>query len=204
MSENFTHKQLCEKAVIWLKRPNCRQGPGCSFAFSETAPQGADEIPDAIGWKHGISTLVEVKTSRSDFFADKAKPHRVNPETGLGVYRYFFTTQGLLKIEELPPKWGLVEISNRGVIRPIVGGMLLRWREEDNWQHSINHASEIAFLARILARVENAEQYHEELKRAQSEASRFMNLYNKIHEENKKLKNREWMSHMKNLEVVSP
>ena len=62
----MTHDELCERAAIWLGSkhrcdPVFRCGASC------------DEIPDAIGWNSHHSFVVECKTSRSDFFADRWK-----------------------------------------------------------------------------------------------------------------------------------
>lgn len=81
-----------------------------------TERHGASESPDAIGWKnHGWSILVECKVSRADFLADLKKPHRVNPDGGMGQTRYFLTPPGLLKVDELPATWGLLEVRGRFV-----------------------------------------------------------------------------------------
>ena len=67
-----THDQLCQVALRWLGGTR-----RCDPVFSRIASCG--EIPDAIGWSstwkwHG-STVVECKSSRSDFYADRKK-HR--------------------------------------------------------------------------------------------------------------------------------
>ncbi len=71
------------------------------------------ELPDAIGWKRGWSILVECKVSRGDFLRDKHKVAR--QRVGMGQSRYFMTPKGLLKPEELPPGWGLLEVCGRVV-----------------------------------------------------------------------------------------
>jgi hypothetical protein len=68
-------------------------------------------MPDAIGWKQAChSVLVECKVSRSDFLADREKPFRRKPERGVGSERFCLSTPGLIKIEELPAGWGLLEL----------------------------------------------------------------------------------------------
>lgn len=66
----MTHEELCERARRWLSGTR-----RCEPVFSNIA--SCSEIPDAIGWSstwawHG-STVVECKTSRSDFYADSRK-----------------------------------------------------------------------------------------------------------------------------------
>jgi hypothetical protein len=68
-------------------------------------------MPDAIGWKRAChSVLVECKVSRSDFLADRTKPFRAKPEQGVGCERFYLVPAGLLRREELPPGWGLLEL----------------------------------------------------------------------------------------------
>jgi len=66
----MTHEQLCERARRWLSGTR-----RCDPVFSGIA--SCDEIPDAIGWssRYGWygSTVVECKTSVSDFYSDKKK-----------------------------------------------------------------------------------------------------------------------------------
>ncbi len=108
--ETAKHAQLVEKAVHWL-----RSSYKCGIVLSEQYC-ATGEIPDAIGWKGFCrSVVVECKISRNDFLADSAKPFRQRPEDGLGSERYYLAPVGLIKVEELPHGWGLVEASRTGV-----------------------------------------------------------------------------------------
>ncbi len=66
----MTHEELCERARRWLAGSR-----RCNPVFSGIA--SCDEIPDAIGWSSCYgwrgSTVVECKTSLSDFRADQRK-----------------------------------------------------------------------------------------------------------------------------------
>lgn len=66
----MTHEELCERARRWLAGTR-----RCEPVFSNAA--SCDEIPDAIGWSSHYgwrgSTVVECKTSVSDFYADRRK-----------------------------------------------------------------------------------------------------------------------------------
>jgi len=108
----MTHAQLVEKAVRWLRLYRC------GVVLSEqTCASG--EVPDAIGWKQAChSVLVECKVTRDDFLADRAKPFRQKPEKGVGNERFYLVPPGLVKVEELPAGWGLLEY-HRGRIDPI-------------------------------------------------------------------------------------
>jgi hypothetical protein len=100
----MTHSQLVERAVRWLR------GYRCGVVLSEQACVSG-EMPDAIGWKRANhSVLVECKVSRADFLVDRAKPFRVKPEKGVGSERFYLTPAGLVKVDELPAGWGLLEL----------------------------------------------------------------------------------------------
>lgn len=103
-----THADLVALAVRWLKTTR-----RCSVVLAEP-PAMRGESPDAIGWRSGFSTLVECKVSRSDFKADQKKPHRL---AGMRMARrcYYLTPPGLLRPDELPAEWGLLEARESGV-----------------------------------------------------------------------------------------
>lgn len=105
MSTKYTHAQLVKKAIGWL------WGQGCVVVISEMA--GRSQEPDAIGFCHTYSILIECKASRSDFLSDKHKCHH---RTGysMGSKRYYFTPKGLIYPDELPENWGLVEPYGNG------------------------------------------------------------------------------------------
>lgn len=67
----------------------------------------AGECPDVFGFGGCHTQLIEVKISRSDFLSDKKKYWRANPEYGLGQMRSYLCPCGVIKLEELPAKWGL-------------------------------------------------------------------------------------------------
>ena len=99
------HRRLCIMAGKWLMRRQNR--PCCTYSVVELCPQ-TGESPDAFGWNSWTSVLIEVKTSRSDFLADKKKSFRILPDEGIGEYRYYCCPAGLIKEHELPESWGLI------------------------------------------------------------------------------------------------
>jgi hypothetical protein len=102
----MTHSQLVEKAVHWLRRYRC------GVVLSEQACVSG-EMPDAIGWKRAChSVLIECKVTRTDFLADRAKPFRLTPAHGVGCERFYLVPSGLVRCEELPPGWGLLELKS--------------------------------------------------------------------------------------------
>jgi hypothetical protein len=99
----MTHAQLVDRAVRWLRSYRC------DVVLSEQACVSG-EMPDAIGWKQAShSVLVECKITRADFLADREKPFRQKPERGVGSERFYLTPPALIKLEELPTGWGLLE-----------------------------------------------------------------------------------------------
>lgn len=173
----FTHRELCNIAVKWLKLPHSRKGPGCTVAMSETKGDFNGENPDAIGFRAGVhrecSVLIECKTSRADYLADAKKPHRIDPSSGMGMYRYFMAPEGILRAEELPTAWGLIEVTAKGLIKPRTGHILMHWMDDPApWQHQHNQAAEWTLLARMLNRVGDVEVLQNRLKESTNTKAR--------------------------------
>lgn len=133
----MTHDELVRRAIAWLRSK--RHDPVLAGIAS------CDEIPDAIGWTSGHSTVVECKTSRSDFLCDKWKyvgyksnisgyvlraktPHQRDAyeKSGyvkvaiprMGMYRYFMSEPGFITpsmITAEHPDHGLLHVQKRGV-----------------------------------------------------------------------------------------
>ncbi len=98
------HKELVQRAFTYL-----RFTLGCSVVFKERVAS-MSETPDVIGFKAGFSYLVECKSSRTDFLADKKKFFRGHPEQGMGYMRYLMAPVGLLSPSEISSEWGLLEV----------------------------------------------------------------------------------------------
>ena len=111
------HGDLVVRAQRWLINSQ-----RCVLSLIERCAGGAGESPDAIGWRPDtLSILVECKVSVMDFYADRQKPWRKDPNLGVGYYRYFLTPPALIDPlrHSLPDRWGLLEVrGNR--IRMIV------------------------------------------------------------------------------------
>lgn len=100
----LTHTTLTEIAYKWaLKR--------FPVAYKEMKSI-TSEIPDVIGFRSGESIVIEVKISRGDFLRDFKKPHRLG--NALGKYRFYCCPEGLVKSEEMPENWGLIEVCPKG------------------------------------------------------------------------------------------
>ncbi len=115
MKEN-KHKELVEIAYNWVLKST-----SCGVAFKELNTLCSNgEIPDVIGfagWGHSV--VVECKTSRSDFLADKKKLFRQNPNLGMGSQRFYMCPTGIITINDLPNGWGLIYVNDKGKTRVI-------------------------------------------------------------------------------------
>ena len=144
------HQALVDIGEKWLKRQ------GFAVVATELKAFGCREQADVVGFRSTCSAVIEAKASRGDFLADMKKPERCEPARGLGVYRFFLSPPGVIDIEDLPERWGLLHaVSSRvievhrpiGNIWPPFGSE--NWRE---WQHPSNLESERAVLFSIARR----------------------------------------------------
>jgi len=106
----MNHDELVKRAEKWLK--NSKK---CGVVMIEWYG-GPRETPDAIGWygrEEGI--LIECKSSYEDFKADSRKYFRKTPGRGMGKFRYYMAPPGIIPLDELPPKWGLLEVHEKMV-----------------------------------------------------------------------------------------
>jgi hypothetical protein len=140
----MTHAQLVKKAVRWLRSYRC------GVVLSEQACVSG-EMPDAIGWKQAChSVLVECKVTRADFLADRSKPFRQKPERGVGSQRFYLTPPDLVKIDELPAGWGLLELRRGRVEMAQVSAKNLRTAIGFRYEMNLLLAS----LRRVEVRIE--------------------------------------------------
>ena len=100
--EPTLHDQLVIRAERWLK------SQGCGVVIRDPFRCVISEQPDAIGWRSGVSIMIEVKTSRSDFHADKKKSFRRFPQNGIGDWRLYMCPPKLIIPSDLPEGWGLL------------------------------------------------------------------------------------------------
>jgi len=101
--EQTDHQKLVDIAKEWLSKK-------CAVVITEMKA-GFGEVPDAIGWNWSMPIVIECKSSIADFNSDSNKPHRRNPESGLGLFRYYMAYAGVIRTNLLPPGWGLIEVS---------------------------------------------------------------------------------------------
>ena len=140
----MTHAKLVSMAVYWLRRYRC------GVVLSEQACVSG-EMPDAIGWKKAChSVLVESKVSRADFLVDRDKPFRQKSENGVGCERYYLAPQGMIRVEELPAGWGLLELRGREIEK--VKASAKNLRSAVGFQYEMNLL--LASLRRVEVRIE--------------------------------------------------
>ncbi len=143
---NFTHTGLVKIAEKWLLKR-------CGFAFSELTTF-AGEIPDSIGFRSGDTILIECKTSRADFISDKKKHFRRRPKAGVGSFRFYMCPKDLIKPEELPEKWGLLYVNDKGKVRKKVGPKGNSWSYPSEFYFSErNIQNEMALMYSALRRL---------------------------------------------------
>jgi len=102
---SFTHAELVERAARWLANTHA-----CPVVITEMS--GWSEEPDALGFNsRGGTTLVECKTTVSDFNADLWKSGRRTPaHFGAGNRRYYLVPKELVNHAMLnkPDGWGVL------------------------------------------------------------------------------------------------
>lgn len=140
----MTHAHLVQRAVRWLRHYRC------GVVLSEQACVSG-EMPDALGWKQAChSVLVECKVTRSDFLADRAKPFRQKSEKGVGNERFYLAPPGMIKVEELPAGWGLLQIQ-RGRVE-MLHASAKNLRSATGFRYEMNLL--LASLRRVEVRIE--------------------------------------------------
>lgn len=133
----ITHKQLVTRMALWL-----RNARGYSVVITERAT-AAMETPDVLGFHAGKSLLIECKVSRADFLADREKSFRATAERGMGDLRFFAAPAGMIKADEVPANWGLLEVRERQV----------REVKDAEFQEA-NKRAEVVFLVSAIRRLE--------------------------------------------------
>lgn len=163
-----------------------------SVVASEIRAYGPDEEADVIAFRSHVSLLIEAKCSRSDFFADRRKPAR--SVGGLGTYRFYLCPAGLITIDDLPARWGLLWVED-GKVRMVKGPTGNLWppydptRQDGDWSdfmHEPDLKAEHAVLFSIARRrspSRSEERYEKQLREAKLRADRFARSNDALAEE---------------------
>lgn len=114
----MTHLDLCIRAEKWLRKHDENiLVPNCKIIARELVTI-SQETPDIVGWGSNLSVLIEVKASRSDFLKDWKKRSRMNPDEGIGQYRYYFCEENVIRENDLPDEyWGLIYLRENNSIK---------------------------------------------------------------------------------------
>lgn len=130
------HATLVQLGVRWLSLH-------CSVVLYEAAATKA-EIPDVIGWAGPRSTMIECKVTRADFLRDATKDSRTKPKLGMAHRRYYLSPPNVVRVEDLPPKWGLLWAEKN---------QILVQREAKGFPQR-NLLAEVEFLSTMLRRAQ--------------------------------------------------
>lgn len=149
-AEPVSHKELCRIGLRFL------QTNGFKVAFNDSlrAWTSYGELPDVIGFRNGASCLLEAKCSRADLLADKRKIFRIEPEKGMGDWRFYLSEPGVVTLNDLPHGWGLLHVIN-GRVKKIYGwpGNGL-WVNRNSKPFEANKQAECDYMHSALRRLE--------------------------------------------------
>ncbi|SDN21256.1 hypothetical protein [Alkalicoccus daliensis] len=114
--ESNTHQHLKHQALLWLK---AKMTDLCATEVKFVV-QRRKRTADAVGinMKRKEARIVEVKASRSDFLRDEVLQGELGYDA-VAAYAYILTPAGLLKKEEVPERYGLLEIDEYDNIKVI-------------------------------------------------------------------------------------
>lgn len=110
---NSLHHIMCCECAKKLHKGGLEGWHDHKYVAVELMTYGYEDA-DVWGTNGASTTLVEVKTSRADFLRDKEKRCRKDPLSGMGNFRWYYALEGIIKEEELPEGWGLVEADKTG------------------------------------------------------------------------------------------
>ena len=141
---NSLHYQLCLEGAKWLKKRKNHEYLETPWKYIavELCVYGC-ENPDIWAFNGWSTIIVEVKTSRQDFFNDPKKWwNQPGHENCIGGnYRYYLTPKGLLKPDDLPGGVGLLEYDGKNIERV-----------HKAFRHDVSNHADRIILASILRR----------------------------------------------------
>lgn len=119
---NSLHYELCCLGAKFLKsRKNAEPWEMPNKYVAVELVTLTAENPDVWATNGYHTTLVEVKTSHSDFLADQKKWSRSQAaelsDKQLGNYRYYLCPEGVIDESEIPDKWGLLVYDGKKIVK---------------------------------------------------------------------------------------
>ena len=141
------HSRLVALGAKWL----CTRG--FPVVATELRSHGSREQPDVVGFRSTCSCVIECKTSRSDFIADRKKPERSGARA-IGTYRLYLAQTGLISLKDVPAGWGILsevdgEISQVLSIMPTGNLWPIYGSGDEEWL-SFQHISDIGIERDVL------------------------------------------------------
>lgn len=107
---NSLHYQLCCEGAKWLRNKKNRERWRGHWKYVWVEPGLVGENPDIWAFNGDDTICIEVKTSHADFVADQKKWwRRAENDSKVGMFRYYLAPKDVIKPEELPEGWGLLE-----------------------------------------------------------------------------------------------
>lgn len=126
MKNNITSTEICN--ALKLRFP-----PESHALMFEVAPAtgGSTRYADAVAvglWaSHGhLIQGIEIKVSRSDFLHEMKQPEKSEPVMRYCGRWWLACPKGMVKPEELPPTWGMLELVDKGALRVKVKAPILK------------------------------------------------------------------------------
>ena len=114
------HYQLCLEGAKWLKRrKNAKRWRTPWKYIAVELVCNAAENADVWATNGECSIVIEVKTSRADFIKDGKKWHRAETmkDYQSGNFRYYLAPAGMIRTDEMPEGWGLLEWDGKTITR---------------------------------------------------------------------------------------
>lgn len=149
-SQALSHSELCRIACEFLRREGFR----VVFDDRFRARTKYGELPDAIGFRNGASCLIEAKCSRADFLKDGKKRFRLNPEKGMGDWRFFLAEPGIIQTCDLPEGWGLLHVINGEAVSVCGWKGNTGWLRREKKPFRANKQAECDFMYSALRRLD--------------------------------------------------
>lgn len=87
----------------------------------------ADAVAVGLWASHGhLIQGIEIKVSRGDFLSEMKKPEKSEPVMRYCGRWWLACPKGMVKPEELPPTWGMLELDDKGALRVKVKAPILK------------------------------------------------------------------------------
>lgn len=87
----------------------------------------ADAVAVGLWSSHGhMIQGIEIKVSRADFLHEMKQPEKSEPVMRYCGRWWLACPKGMVKPEELPPTWGMLELTDAGVLTPKVKAPILK------------------------------------------------------------------------------